>query len=131
MKKFALLVVLLSLGSTFAAAAIRPFELSTLEKLGNEMFEQDIRAARATDIVRGSSFDLASAGASGWIVVTEGAKTTVRFFGEKDGNFRALVDVVFTGTEDGKLVKHEPFALPEPEVKLARARLTVSRISQR
>jgi hypothetical protein len=129
MKHFATLFFLC--GSLIAAdtspPAIRQFDVSTLERLGNEMFAQDIRAARATDLALAQNIQFPDSPSRGWIISNDGSKQIVRFFAELGGVLSSTVDITFTGRKDGKITTHTPFPLAGSELAQARARLLVAK----
>lgn len=119
-------MILLMSSMGLMAEDIREFDLDTLQRLGNAMYEQDIRAARATDILQEANAALDPATMRGWIVLEKDASTTVRFFGEADGTYVARYDIVFSGKNDGVLESVNETPLSDAETTLANARLTVS-----
>lgn len=77
---------------------IRSFPKEILEKLGKEIFEQDVRAALATDILMASHINLQKEGMVGWIYEQAGNVGLVRFIRQKDDKLEALADVKFLGS---------------------------------
>jgi hypothetical protein len=78
-------------------AEIRKFDKSTLEKLGVAIYQQDIRAATATDLLFAKKIDPEKEGLRGWIVDGDDQKMLVRFVREKQDQFEAFYDVTFDG----------------------------------
>jgi hypothetical protein len=76
-------------------AEIRKFDKSTLEKLGVAIYEQDVRAATATDLLFAKKVDPVKEGLRGWIVEGDAKKMLVRFVRERDGQLEAFYDVTF------------------------------------
>lgn len=108
------------------AGFIRRFDLPTLERLGNEMFVQDLFAARATDLMQAANAGSPVDGLRGWIVTGSGEQVLVRFFGEKDGTLCALLDVDFVETPAGSVRRIQPMPLAGAELEQARARILVA-----
>lgn len=126
MKLILLFCALAGLTTMSIADTIRAFDIPTLEKLGNEMFEQDTRAARATDIVQEKKVNLDPKVMRGWIVTGDSTDMLVQFFGEKDGVLSSLCDVHFKGKADGVLHVHDPIPLAGMDLVQAKARLLVA-----
>jgi len=124
MIKFSVLLFVLCGSLSLAAEGIRSFDLKTLQTLGIDMFEQDIRAARATDILREQNIQLSSDTLKGWIVTQSKKTQTVRFFDIQDDVYIARYDIVFKGKEDGVLKICDGEHLSEKEKILADARMT-------
>lgn len=99
---------LLFLLITFTAAAwaqtdIRPFPVETLQKLGVAIYEQDVRVARASDLLMAGKFDAEKEGLRGWIVEDDGRTMLVRFVREKSDKLEAFADVRFGAQHETKL----------------------------
>ena len=91
-----LVFLLLGLAGSLQAE-IRKFDKATIEKLGVAIYEQDIRAAAATDLLFAKKIDPAKEGLRGWIIEGDANAMLVRFIREKDGLFEAFYDVTFEG----------------------------------
>ena len=78
-------------------ADIRKFDQRTLEKLGVAIYQQDIRAAEATDILFAKKIDPEKEGLRGWIVEGDEKKMLIRFVREREGHLEAFYDVIFDG----------------------------------
>jgi len=76
---------------------IRPFDQATLERLGMAIYEQDIRAAAATDLLFAQRIDPQAEGLRGWVVEGDAKAMLVRFVREKAGVTEAFYDVSFVG----------------------------------
>jgi hypothetical protein len=79
------------------SADIRRFDKATIEKLGVAMFEQDVRAATATDLLFEKQIDPSKEGLRGWIVEGDAKSMLIRFVRERDGALEAFYDVSFEG----------------------------------
>ena len=90
-----LLIVVFSIG--LARADIREFDQATIEKLGVAIYEQDIRAATATDMLFAKVTNPVAAGLRGWIVEGDAKSMLVRFIRQTDNGFEAYYDVLFKG----------------------------------
>ncbi|MES2693265.1 MAG: hypothetical protein V4773_07305, partial [Verrucomicrobiota bacterium] len=88
-----------------AQAAIREFDVATLEKLGLAIYEQDIRVARASDLLMAKKYDAQREGLRGWIVEDDGKLMLVRFVRELDGKLDAFADIRFGHGEETKVVR--------------------------
>lgn len=105
-------------------AAIREFDLATLESLGRQIYDQDFVAARGTDALFASGFtpeEGAREGIVGWIVVRDGQGWLVRFVKEVDGVLAPARDVAF-GTTRSKGAVTSPAATTLPDDQAARYR---------
>jgi hypothetical protein len=78
-------------------AEIHKFDQATIERLGIAIFEQDVRAATATDLLFEKKIDPEKEGLRGWIVEGDARNMLVRFVREKDGLLEAFYDVTFGG----------------------------------
>lgn len=117
-----LLSVLVLALATTVFAEIRKFDLPTLQKLGVAIYEQDARAADATDVLFATKFDPAKEGLRGWVV--EGGKSdpVVRFIREREGKLEAFADVRFHDAEKPKLEHPSDVTLSESQLAQFRAR---------
>ena len=111
---------------------IRQFDQATIEKLGVAIYEQDIRAARATDILFAKVNDPVKQGLRGWIVEGDAKAMLVRFIREKDGLFDAYYDVKFEGTNAPVLLEPENRKLSDAQLAQHKARsLALKNIKKR
>jgi len=78
-------------------AEIRKFDKTTIEKLGVAIYEQDVRAAIATDLLFAEKIDPAKDGLRGWVVEGDVKAMLVRFVRERDGVLQPFYDVQFKG----------------------------------
>ncbi|MDX2111844.1 MAG: hypothetical protein SFY80_16565 [Verrucomicrobiota bacterium] len=83
-----------------STSAIRKFDKETIERLGAAIYEQDIRAATATDLLLIRKLDLVSEGLKGWVVEGDKKSMLIRFVRSKDDKLEAFYDVKF---EEDKL----------------------------
>ena len=106
MKNYKQIVLILVLGFVASLKAeIRKFDQATIEKLGVAIFEQDVRAAAATDLLFAKKIDPAKEGLRGWVVEGDTKSMLVRFIREKDGVMEAFFDVTFEGTKRPVIVE--------------------------
>ena len=87
-----------------ADSAIRKFDLKTIAALGQQIFEQDGYASRATDIVfekLGGPEELIKHKIGGWIVVKRGNSVVVRFSKRDGGSWTPAYDVIFDSPKKG------------------------------
>lgn len=103
--------------SSPAQAEIRKFDKATTERLGRAIYEQDIRAAAATDLVLARKIDAKAEGLRGWIVEGDANAMLVRFVRERNGALEALYDVTFRG-------RNEPTITSPSDAKLTVAQLS-------
>jgi len=118
------------LGLALAAnspAEIRQFDKSTTEKLGVAIYEQDIRAAIATDLLLAKKIDAKKEGLRGWIVEGDAYTMLVRFVREKDGPPEAFYDVMFDGTRPPTLQVPSDRRLTPAQLALFKARNLASK----
>lgn len=97
MRTVTLLAVAFSLLGTEVEAEIRKFDRATIEKLGVAIYEQDIRAATATDLMYERKIDGAKAHIRGWIVEGDAKSMLVRFVRDNGGKLEAAYDISFVG----------------------------------
>ncbi len=81
------------------ASAIRSFDIATIERLGQEIYVEDIMAARASDMMQAAALTYNTDGLRGWIVemgppgLATGGR--VRFIRERNGALEAAYDIDF------------------------------------
>ena len=109
-----LLLIIFSI--SIARADIRKFDQATIEKLGVAIYEQDIRAATATDMLFAKVTNPVADGLRGWIVEGDAKSMLVRFIRQTDSGFEAYYDVVFEG-------KNKPVLQAPKDRKLTAAQL--------
>jgi len=115
--------VLIFLGLTASLKAeIRKFDQATIEKLGVAIYDQDIRAATATDLLFAMKIDPAKEGLRGWIVEGDAKAMLVRFIREKDGLFEAFYDVTFEGKEVPVIAEPKNRKLTDAQIAQYKAR---------
>jgi hypothetical protein len=96
-----------------APPAIREFDVPTVERLGQEMYDQDQLAWKATDIAVAhfTADGMKAQKAQGWIVVpSDDGGNIVRFIRETDGGPQSYYDVKFA--KDGSWTASVPDAAP-------------------
>jgi hypothetical protein len=108
-------------------AEIRNFDQATIEKLGVAIFDQDTRAATATDLLFAKKIDPAKERLRGWIVEGDAKKMLVRFIREKDGTFEAFYDVSFDGKRKPTIAEPEDRNLSDEQLAQFRARSLASK----
>ena len=87
-----------------ADSAIRKFDLKTIAALGQQIFEQDGYASRATDIVLdkvGGPEVLTRQKIGGWVVVKRRHLVVVRFAKREGGRWTPAYDVAFDSAKHG------------------------------
>jgi hypothetical protein len=122
MKKTVPIMMFLFVGLALLGADIRKFDQATIEKLGVAIFEQDIRAAKATDLLFAKKIDPAKVGLRGWIVEGDAKSMLVRFVTEKDGDLEAFYDVSFVGRKAPTIAQPENTQLTVPQRAQFKAR---------
>jgi len=121
-------LVLLFLGlAASLQAEIRKFDQATIEKLGVAIYEQDIRAATATDLLFAKKIDPAKEGLRGWIVEGDAKAMLVRFIREKDGLFEAFYDVTFEGKKAPVIAEPKSRKLTDAQIAQHKARSLASK----
>ncbi|MBN2693064.1 hypothetical protein JXR93_00250 [bacterium] len=86
--------------------SIREFDIKTIEKLGKQIYQQDIYAAKATDILlekKGGIEALQKEKILGWIVIENKTGAIVKFIKEIKGKYIPVYDIKFTSTKNGIL----------------------------
>lgn len=108
--------------------AIRKFDQATIEKLGVAIYEQDIRAAQATDllIANKSTRQLEKEGVRGWIVEGNAPDMTVLFIKQGSLGLEAAYAIKFSGKKKPVIEVPSNAALTERQRALFAARLLVS-----
>jgi hypothetical protein len=110
-----------------ARAEIRKFDKATIERLGVAIYEQDIRAAKATDLVLAKKIDAKAEGLRGWIVEGDANAMLVRFVREKNGVLEALYDVNFRGRDEPTVVTPADPKLTVSQLAQFKARLLAAK----
>ncbi len=124
------LTLLLGLADTLRAE-IRKFDKTTIEMLGVAIYEQDIRAAAATNLLFAKKIDAKKEGLRGWIVEGDAKKMLVRFVRDKDGLLEAFYDVSFVNKEKPVIEKPKDPKLTDSHIAQFRARsLALSNIKR-
>jgi hypothetical protein len=123
----AMVVVLCAAQTSAPPPAIREFDATMLEALGQQIYYQDGEAAQATDILfaQKKPSDLSSEGLRGWIVDAAPAQNTVRFIRQGDAGLEAAYDIVFAAGAAPHLLIPENRALTDEEKSQFAARLLV------
>lgn len=117
------LLLFFSLGlASVLGAEIRKFDRRTIEALGVAIYEQDIRAAKATDLLFAKKIDPVKSGLRGWIVEGDAKSMSVRFVREKDGAMEAFYDVSFDGKNTPALEEPQNRQLSAAQLAQLRAR---------
>lgn len=109
-------------GVSFAQPAIRSFDLETIQRLGTAIYEQDIRVARASDMLFAQKIAAQKEGLRGWIVEGDPVTMLVRFVRELDGKLEAFADIQFSPTREPKLERPADTTLPPGQLARYRAR---------
>ena len=123
MKRIIALALTLLVFADVLHAEIRKFDKATIEKLGVAIFDQDSRAATATDLLFEKNGDAAKDVLRGWITEGDAKKMLVRFIREKDGKPEAYYDVNFDGEKKPTISEPENRKLSDKQVAQLRARL--------
>ena len=103
---------------------IREYNIETIAKLGQEIYQQDIIAARATDIVFKQQLDLSRFPIRGWIVTEDKRGPLVTFVGDYEGDYRAVFEVRPESHGKSRFRKVEGLALSKEKLSRFRARVT-------
>ncbi|MFA6009070.1 MAG: hypothetical protein WC799_03730 [Desulfobacteraceae bacterium] len=120
---FLTLMILLGLENPLLAE-IRKFDKATIEMLGVSIYEQDIRAASATDMLFAKNIDILKEGLRGWVVEGDVKKRMlVRFVREKDGLLEAFYDVSFVNKKEPVIEIPKNRKLTDSQVAQFKARL--------
>jgi hypothetical protein len=120
----ALIVILAALvmtGSRARAAdapSIREFDIPTLEKLGQDIYQQDQLAWKATDALRARVKDLRAEGIRGWIV----NGNRVRFIRQRGDEIEAAYDIDFREGEEPRVSRSADASLSPEERAQFKAR---------
>ncbi len=122
--KLILLLTLLSIPFVSIAEEIdiREFDLKTIESLGEMIYKQDLRAARATDILLSQNLNLNEYPIRGWLVEQNDKEDEVLFIGEYDGEYRAVFKISFENNSIGKFTKLDREELTKEQLCQFRAR---------
>lgn len=111
-----------------AASEIRKFDQATLEKLGVAIYEQDIRAAHASDLLfaKKTQKDLQKEGLRGWIVEGDASDMTVLFIRQGTLGLEAAYSIKFSENRKPVLEVPASRALTDRQRALFAARALVS-----
>lgn len=108
-----------------ATAAIRNFDIKTIESLGRQIYDQDSYAAKATDILFkrvGGPEQLSKEGINGWVVSEKNAKTVIRFLKQENGAPVPAYDITFSSHEHGEFSATQDKDLSPDELAQFKAR---------
>ena len=128
MPRLAPLILALCLGGTgLLRAEIRQFPQATIEQLGAALYEQDLRAEQATNLLAAGNIDPDKEGIRGWIVGRTPQAMLFRFIREKGGVLEAFADVMFDGQTAPHLEKPASTVLSPAQLAQFKARLLAVR----
>lgn len=122
MRFFSLFLATAMLAFAAEPATIRAFDQATLEKLGLAIYEQDIRVARASDLLFAQKYDVQKEGLRGWIVEDDDKNLLVRFVREREGKMEAFADIRFGTGVETKVERPADVTLSESQLARFRAR---------
>lgn len=110
-----------------AQPAIRPFNISTLEKLGLAMAEQAQEASNADEILTAERRNTEDDGIVGWIFEAAADHNRVRFLRERGQKLEAAYDVIFTKSSQPRFAVPPNRELTARETAQFRARQLAAR----
>ena len=125
MRTVTMLIFGFSLLGTAIQAEIRKFDRATIEKLGVAIYEQDIRAAAATDLMYENKINAVEAHIRGWIVEGDAKSMLVRFVCDNGGKMEAAYDISFVGKQAPVLRKSTNPELSATQIAQFKARSLV------
>jgi len=97
-------------------------EVFKSERLGEELYLQDVTAARASRMLIQTVGPIPPGVLSGWIVVKDGAKTLTRFIKKTGEDINVMYDVRIDFKGDGIVTKDNLKPLSKTELAMFRAR---------
>lgn len=122
MRLFGLFLATAAFAFAAQPAEIRAFDQATIEKLGLAIYEQDIRVARASDLLLAQKYDFQKEGLRGWIVEDDGKVLLVRFIRDREGKMEAFADIRFGPGVEPKVERPADAALTDSQIARMRAR---------
>ena len=72
---------------------IREYDIETIAQLGQEIYQQDIIAAKATDILFEQQLDLSTFQVHGWVITEDENGVLVTFISDNKGNYQAAFEI--------------------------------------
>jgi hypothetical protein len=102
-------------------------EMATIEKasrIGQELYEKDMRAAKASDLVLGAIKREDYPDFAGWVTHKHGKLYTVSFYEKKDNIYSVFADVEFDKNDKPTVVINPDRKLDETEISKIRARVS-------
>jgi hypothetical protein len=97
-------------------------EIFKAERLGEELYLQDVVAAKASRMMLQAVGPIKPGELSGWIVVKDGAKTLTRFIKQTGEDINVVYDVRLDVKGDGAVTKDNLMPLSKTEIAMFRAR---------
>lgn len=74
---------------------VRQFDLKTLERLGKQLYEEDVVAAEATDVVLAENYDLPGLKVKGWVTTGKRGNYRVVFVAGEEGRYYEVIEILF------------------------------------
>jgi len=97
-------------------------EVFKAERLGEELYLQDVVAAKASRMLLQKVGPIEHGVLSGWIVVKDGVKTLTRFIKQTGEDINVIYDVQIDVKGDGTVTKDDLRPLSKTEIAMFRAR---------
>ncbi len=102
-------------------------EVFKAERLGEELYLQDVVAAKASRILLQTVGPIKPGELSGWIIVKDGAKTLTRFIRQTGEDINVIYDVHIDIKGDGTVTKDNLRPLSKTEIAMFHARRNAMR----
>lgn len=102
-------------------------EVFKAEQLGEELYLQDVVAAKASHMLLQTVGPIKPGELSGWIVIKDGAKTMTRFIRQTGEDINVIYDVRIDVKGDAEVIKDNLRPLSKTEIAMFRARQNAMR----
>jgi hypothetical protein len=104
-------------------SAAEQARIEDVERVGRVLYEKDIRAAVASDLLRAEAGPDVRPGFVGWVTYPNGSDYTVSFYERSGETDRVIADVAFNGSTPPRLTIDPDRSPSETEVSMIRARI--------
>tara|TARA_B100000767_G_scaffold263781_1_gene277930 strand:- start:820 stop:1677 length:858 start_codon:yes stop_codon:yes gene_type:complete len=105
-------------------------DVMTVENAGRIMYEKDIRAASATDLLLEKIDPTDYPGFVGWVTYPNDSDYTVTFYERESGSYSLIADVVFDGAANPQIIISPERSISKTETSMISARITAMQNGQ-
>jgi hypothetical protein len=105
-------------------------DVMTVENAGRIIYEKDIRAANATDLLLKKIDPADYPDFVGWVTYPNDSDYTVTFYERESGSYSLIADVVYDGAANPQLIISPERSISETEISMISARITAMQNGQ-